>query len=45
MNKREVWQVQLPRQPQLVSQYAEMGVGIVQQYLQGQFQNDQLLSY
>ncbi len=45
VNKREVWQVQLPRQPQLVSQYAEMGVGIVQQYLQGQFQNDQLLSY
>ncbi|GEM_PF-5011296 len=45
VNKRQVWQVQLPPQPALVQQYAEMAVGIVQQYLSQQFQTEQLMTY
>ncbi len=45
VNKREIWRIQLPQQPAVVRQYAEMAVGITQQYLAQQFQQDQLLSY
>lgn len=45
VNKREIWRIQLPQQPAVVRQYAEMAVGITQQYLTQQFPQDQLLSY